>query len=642
MGYETHPSALPALEAAHEHVRSMLRPPPNMTVSQWAEKNRILPKGTTSRPGPFRAEKFQREMMDVFNDPTVKKVAFMKSTQVGGSDATLLNIIGFTIDIDPKPIMMVMPGGQVVKEFGRKRLMPMLQATPSLRGKVTEAKSRDSGNTLTHKFFAGGFLKLANAGSGKELRSDPIPILLLDEVDGYDPISEGDAVDIAERRTDQYPDAKIFYISTPAKPKWTPGAEGCSRIEELYEKSDKRRFHVPCPHCGHMQPLYWRDPETKEYRLVWDKDKDGFPIVGSVRYLCAGCGHGFAERFKQSILDQGEWVAEHPGREIIGFHINALYSPWKENWDTLALEWAEAQGNPEKLRAFINLRLGETYEDHGDGLDSKALRKRLDGWRPMDPVPGDVAVLTLQVDVQKDSLVATVEGHCEGGRMRLIHHEVLWGDPITDRSVWEHLEELRLTEWQHEGGKFIRPAMTFVDSGGKAGATDAVYDYVYPRQAQRVYAIKGVDYHARNVLVQRGSTKRASIELFTVATHAAKASIFARLQLPLPEEGQGYPKDWIFLPEDIVTDEYLAQLTGERSITVTDKRTRTRKTVWVKTHSRNEALDLKVYAVAAIWTLQNILDPHTYRDMKTLAAALRGEVMMPQRPGRRVRSRGLV
>lgn len=657
MPYQTHPLALANLEKAHAEVRAMWQPPPDITVSQWAEANRMMPKGTTSRPGPFRAEKFQREMMNVFNDPEVRSVVFMKSTQVGGSDAMLLNIIGFCIDVDPKPMMMVMPGGQVVKEFGRKRLSPMIQATPVLREKVRESKSRDGGNTLSHKFFPGGFLKLANAGSGKELRSDPIALLLLDEVDGMDPISEGDPVDIAERRTDQYPDAKTFYISTPAKPKWVPGAnvEGCSKIEELYEKSDKRRFHVPCPFCGHKQPLFWRDQETKAYRLVWEKDEEGAPIVErkdetgkilptTVRYLCADCGKGIGERYKQQMMDGGEWVAEHPGRAMVGFHINALYSPWKENWDSLAKEWFEAQGNPEKLRAFVNLRLGETYEDIGEGTDARALRKRLDTtWKPMDPVPADVAVLTMHVDVQKDSLVATIEGHCANGWMRLLHHEVLWGDPITDPSLWAQLDDLRLTEWEHAGGKFIKPVIVFVDSGGKAGATDAVYDYVQPRQKQHVYAIKGVDYHGGGVpvLVKRGSTKRATIELFTIATHAAKTSISSRLRLPVPEPGQPFPQDWIFLPESIANDEYLAQLTGEKAITVTDKRTRTRKVIWVKTHSRNEALDLKVYALAAIWTLQNILDPITFRDLGALAAVLMGQGTLPNRPGRRVRSRGL-
>lgn len=652
MAFSTPREAVPTIETAHARIRSLWEPPPDITVTQWAEKNRVLPRGTTSRPGQFRAEKFQREMMDVFNDPQVREVAIMKSTQVGGTDGILLNIIGSVIDLDPKPIMLVMPSGTVVKEKGRKVIQPMFSSCPALRGKVQEGKGRDGGNTLTHKFFPGGFLKLANAGSGKDLRSDPIPVLLLDEVDGYDPLSEGDAVEIAKRRTDQYPDAKIFYISTPAKPKWKPdNPGGCSKIEELYEKSDKRRFHMPCPFCGHRQPLWWRDPETKEYRLVWDwdmVDADGrhlpgaMPVPGSARYLCASCGKGIKEQFKQQMLDAGEWVAEHPGREIVGFHINALYSPWKENWDSLAKEWVEAQGNPEAMRSFVNLRLGETYEDHGDGADAKTLRKRLDTiWQPHMPIPADVAVLTMHVDTQKDSLVANIVGHSANGWMRLIHHEVLWGDPNTDASLWNQLDELRLTEWQHASGKFLRPVIVFVDSGGKDGATDAVYDYVQPRQAQHVYAIKGVEFHARPVLVQRGTSRRATVELFTIATHPAKMALISRLSIRPPGQGEPFPKDWIFLPESVMTDELLAQLTCEKPVTVTDKRTRSRKIIWVRTHNRNEVQDLMVYAMAAIWTLQNILDPVTFRDLGALAAGICGEGPMPRRPGRRMRSQGI-
>jgi phage terminase large subunit GpA-like protein len=630
--YQTHPSALAALDLAHEQVRRLWEPPPDITVSQWAEANRVMPRGTTSRPGPFRAEKFQREMMDVFCDPLVHKIAVMKGTQIGYTDAVLNNLIGYTIDLDPKPIMMVLPGGDVVREYARKRLNPMVEATPCLRSKVKEAKSRDGGNTLKMKTFPGGFIKLANAGSGKDLRSDPIPLLLFDEVDGYedDVGGEGDPLQIGERRTDQYPDAKILYGSTPAKPK------GFSKIEDLYERSDKRRFHVPCPYCGHMQVLRWRDQKTNVYRLTWEKDVEGYPIPETVRFMCNGCGVGIAEHFKQRMLDSGEWLAECPGREIVGFHINALYSPWKENWAILAKEWHEAQGNQEKLRAFINLRLGETFEESGDRLEAEGLGTRLEEW-PEDIIPHDVAVLTAQADVQGNRIEATIEGWAAGEQSYLIHREVFWGDPSTDPGVWEQLEEFRLREWKHSCGAILRPIILVVDSGDQ---TDAVYDYVLPRQniRDRVFAIKGVDFHAKPVLVQDGASKRHAIRLFTVATHAAKERIFSRLKMNKPEPGQPYPQGWIHLPTHLANEEYLAQLTSEKKLTVTDKKTRARKVVWVKTHTRNEALDLKVYALAALFILQNHIDPVTFRDLGALAAAIRGEVPLAGRRTRGMRS----
>jgi phage terminase large subunit GpA-like protein len=179
----------------------------------------------------------------------------------------------------------------------------------------------------------------------------------------------------------------------------------------------------------------------------------------------------------------------------------------------------------------------------------------------------------------------------------------------------------------------MRPRITLVDSGDEA---DAVYDYVMPRQNLRdcVFAVKGVPYHAKPVMVQEGTTKRHNVRLFTVSTHAAKDRIFARLKLAAHGPGHLHFPSWC-------TEEFFKQLTSERKAPIKNKRTGVRKLVWIKTHTRNEALDLEVYALAGLWILQNILDPVQFRDLDRLARALAGEMPMPSAPRRRVRSRGV-
>ena len=624
----SHPSALDELNKAKERVRHLWAPPPDLTVSQWAEANRIMPKGTTSRPGPWRSEVYQRGIMDALCDPLVNEVVWMKSTQVGASEI-LNNIIGYFIDLDPKPMMMVQPTETNAKDYGRKRITPMIQACPKLRDKVREAKTRQGGNTLTLKEFPGGFLKLTGANSGAGLRSDPVPIVAFDEVDGYpdDVNGEGDPIEIGSRRTDQFPDFKLFKVSTPAKPK------GLSRIERDYERSDQRRFHVPCPHCGHEQVLWWRDPRTKEHRLVWEVDADGQVVQSSVRYVCANCKKGITERHKQGMLDRGRWIAAHPGRPVVGFHINALYSPWKENWHTLAQEWVDAQENREALKAFINLRLGETWEEQGETQDKDSLKERLAPYAA--EVPGNVACLTMAVDVQDNRLEAVVKGWAPGEESYLIAYEVFWGDPSADPGVWEDVEALRTREWTRADGLKMQVAVTVVDSGGHH--TDAVYDFVQPRQnlRARVFAVKGVEFNSKPVLAAEGTTKRSAVRLYTIATHQAKDRIFSRLKIPQPGPGYMHLPEW-------TTDEYLAQLTGEKRIVVTNKRTRTKKTVWVKTHTRNEALDLEVYNLGALFILQTYLAPGVFRDLAALLEATKTGGAVPQQArGRRFRSQGI-
>lgn len=633
--------AHPKLELVHRELAAMWEPPPRMTVSEWADAYRYMPSGTSPLPGQWKTQAFQREIMDVFDNPEVHDIVFVKPTQIGWSEI-LNNIIGKHIHLDPKPILMVQPSLDDAKGFGKKRITPMINACPPLRDRVKRATSRQSGNTLLLKEFFGGFLKLTGANSGKGLRSDPVPIVLCDEADAYpdDVDGEGNPIDIAKNRTEGYDDYKCLIGSTPAKNK------GFSRLETEFEASDQRHYHVPCPHCGVMQVLQWRDKKRGVFRLVWDKNIHGEVIPSSVRYICEGCNVGIAETYKQQMLDRGDWVAEYPGRAVVGFHINALYRPWKDNWGAMAQAWVKAQGDNDKLKEFIMLQLAEFWEETGERVNTDTLAKRreeyphapdvaIDELRPWDSerVPKKAAVLTCQADVQGNRIEATIKAWGHGEESWLIRQEVFWGDPSSDAGVWDHLDKFRMSELTHESGAKMRPLITLVDSGDES---DAVYDYVMPRQNLRdcVFAVKGVMYHTKPVLVQEGTTKRHNVRLFTVSTNAAKDRIFSRLKLAAHGPGHMHFPSWC-------TQEYFDQLTSERKTPVKNKRTGIRKIVWVKTHTRNEALDLEVYALAGLWILQNILDPAQFRDLERISRALAGEVPMPKPPGRRVYSRGV-
>jgi len=151
----THESAAVNFEVMLGRAWRQYEPPPDVTVSEWAINNRVLPKGTTSRPGPFKPEKFQIEMMDVVLDPLVHEVVIMKSTQVGYSDAVINNVCGYFIDANPKPIMLVQPTIDNAKDYGKKRITPMIENCAALREKIKPPASRRSGNTLALKEFPG-------------------------------------------------------------------------------------------------------------------------------------------------------------------------------------------------------------------------------------------------------------------------------------------------------------------------------------------------------------------------------------------------------------------------------------------------------------------------------------------------------
>lgn len=641
IGYPTPAEALTPLADAHARARALWEPPPDMTVSQWADRFRYMPKGTTPRPGQWVTESYQHEMMDVFDDPDVHRIIVVKCTQIGWSDI-LNNVVGKTIHLDPKPVMLVQPSLDDAKGYGKKRITPMIEANAVLKERVKKSTARRAGNTLLLKEFMGGFLKLTGANSGKGLRSDPVPLVLLDEADAYpdDVDGEGDPIDLGENRTEGYSDFKVLIGSTPAKPK------GVGRLERELANSDLRRYFVPCPHCGHLQVLWWRDPNTGEYRLVWEKDANGVVIASSVRYICAGCGEGIAERYKHQMLDGGRWIATQPGRPTVGFHLNALYRPWKDNWAAMAQKWVDAQGDHEKLKDFITLQLAEFWEEAGQSLNADTLAARTEAYplaadAPENPpkrwehelIPRDAGILTCTADVQETRIEAQIKAWGPGDESWLIAHEVFWGDPSSDPAVWEQFDAFRVQERRHASGPMIRPVITLVDSGDN---TDAVYAYVAPRQSAFVFATKGVDHLTKPVLVQEGTSRRSAIRLFTIATHPAKERIFARLQLAAGSgAGVMHFPSW-------TTAEYFAQLTSEKKVKTKNKRTRVTKVTWVKTQQRNEALDLEVLSLAALFILQNIIAPDVFGDLAKIVSALAGESRFEAgRHQRRVRSAGV-
>jgi phage terminase large subunit GpA-like protein len=608
---QTHQSAQVNFRSMLARAREHFNPPPDITISEWAMRNRTLPKGTTSRPGPFRPEVFQIEMMDTILNPLVHEVVIQKSTQVGFTDAVLLNIIGYFIDADPRPIMYVLPTIDNAKDKGKKAVTPMIESCPVLRRKIKPPTSRRAGNTLALKEFPGGFLKLTGANSGAGLRSDPVPVVLFDEVDGYplDVEGEGDPIAIGTRRTDAYPDYKIVKGSTPAK------AKGVSPIERDFLRSDMRRFFVPCPFCKLEQVLWWRDPVTKEYRLTYETNDDHQVNPATVAFICAGCKAKIPERYKQQMLNAGKWIAEMPDRPIAGFHINALYSPWRENWLALAQEWHEAnqEKNAEKLKAFINLRLGETWEEAGDAIEALTLKSRLEAYQA--EVPDGVGLLTASVDVQGDRLEAVVKGWGDKEESWLVAYQQFFGDPGQEQ-VWNDLDEFLLTSWEHGSGRKVKISSTMIDSGGSH--TDSVYRFVRARQGRRIFALKGSSESGKEILGKFSTNNQLRVRLFTIGTDTAKDRIFARLKIPA--HGPGY----MHLP-DFIDEEYLLQLTAEKAVR-RYKRGRGTVREYVKTRARNEALDLEVYALAALY----VLGQATLRRLGELAEDLKKP---PEEPG---------
>jgi phage terminase large subunit GpA-like protein len=560
-----------------------LRPEQPLTVSEWADAHRRLSSKASAEPGPWRTSRtpYLREPMDCLSSSSlVQRVVMMFAAQTGKTEAGS-NWLGYVIDHAPGPMLCVQPTVEMAKRLSKQRLESMITETPVLAEKIAPARARDSGNTMFSKEFPGGIMLLTGANSATGLRSAPCRYLFADEVDAFpsDVDGEGDPVALAERRTTTFARRKILLTSTPT-------VKDFSRIEAEYLRSDQRRFYVPCPSCGGMQWLQWP-------RLKWDAKRPG-----DVRYECEHCGERFEELHKPAMLRGGEWRATAPsdGRTA-GFQLSGLYSPlgWC-SWGQLVDDFLRAKADAPALKAFVNTRLAETWEEDyaasvsADGL----LAKRKDFAAGMCPV--GVVLLTSGVDVQDNRLAVSVWGWGEGETGWLVWHQELMGDP-TQTEVWAQLDQVLATEWDAIGGRTLRISQMAVDSGGHC--THETYAYVRDRVRQGVVAIKGssrrnspavgkgskVDVNWRGRVIKRGVT------LYQLGTDTIKTTLFGRLR---HNEGAG----GLFFGQ-AADAEYFKQLTSERQALRYHRGFPIRE--WVKkAGDRNEALDCAVYGYAAM------------------------------------------
>ncbi len=550
-----------------------MKAPPKLTVSEWADQFRRLSPEASAEPGVWitsRAE-YQRGIMDAISDPRIDTVVVMSSAQVGKTEI-VNNVIGFHVAQDPAPVLVLMPTLELGEAWSKDRLAPMLRDTPALRGKIKDARSRDSGNTLLHKAFPGGHLTICGANSPASLASRPIRVVLCDEVDRY-PASagtEGDPVTLARKRSATFWNRKLVLTSTPT-------VKGGSRIEMAFEASDQRRYWVPCPHCGEHQVLRWssvRWPPTEPHRAA---------------IHCVACGCEWTDVERWAAIKRGEWRAEAPTNSVAGFHLSELYSPWSRIGE-IAQAFIEAKKSPETLKAWTNTSLGETWEDAGERIDDTGLMDRREEW---SDAPADVLVLTAGVDVQDNRLEVEIVGWGRDEESWSLGWHVIHGDPSAP-ALWADLDRLLTTPLRREDGAELSIAAAAVDSGGHH--TQAVYAYCRDRYRRRVYAIKGMAGPGRPVWPKKASKNNSGrVNLFLVGVDAAKEAVYARLKIARPGAG------FCHFPADREAD-YFAQLTAETISTRYTKGFPVR--VWTKRPgARNEALDCRVYAYAALQAL---------------------------------------
>jgi phage terminase large subunit GpA-like protein len=560
-------------------VAEAVKPRERLSLSQWADAHRILSGKGASERGQWRTDRtpYLREIMDCLSDSSpVQRVVAVKSTQVGLTEVAL-NWLGYHVHRQLGPMLVVVPTLDVRKKWVLQRLHPMLTETECL-AKLAKARTRDSANSEDIKDYPGALVVLSGANSPASLASMPIKHVVCDEVDRFpwESGDEGDPLGLIQRRTSNFPRRKVLLISSPT-------IKGASRIDEEYEASDQRQYHVPCPDCGHQQPLVWA-------QLQWNADRS------AVWYTCTECGSAIDEHYKTPMLAAGRWVPRHPERRTRGYQINGLYAPigLGLTWRELVDDWLAAKGDLSKLKRFINTALGEAWEDErSKRLSPKGLADRAGPYRVREVPPGCL-ILTAGVDTQDDRLAVQVVGWGADGRRWVIDYVELPGSPAR-ADVWDQLTELINAPLVNAWGREMQIEATAIDSGGHF--THEVYLYVRSARVRRPMAIKGSSTPGRSILAARpnavdvrssGRVIKSGVKVWMVGTEAAKHNWY---NLLTSDTDQAADERLVHFPAELDISYYQ----GLIAETFDPERNR----FVLRKGKRNEPLDTAVYAMTA-------------------------------------------
>lgn len=558
-------------------IKQTLMRPEKLTVSQWAEKYRVLDANSSALAGRWSNDitPYLVGIMDTFNDPYVQEINFVKPTQVGGTEA-LLNMLGYIVMNDPSPVMIVYPTDDLAKDISKDRLQPSLMKTPEIQERFFKNSSKE----LNLK-FRGMQIYLNGSNSPSKLASKPIKYLFFDEIDKMEGASKKEAspYDLAKERTKTFPyNKKIYTCSTPTLQ--------TNYVWQIHEDADEQRnYFVPCPHCGEYIILRWAQikfPEKEEGLSTQDRAKDAV-------YVCQECGCEITDTEKIGMLRRGEWrtVAKKGngrGRKV-SFWLNALYSRFL-TWADIAQAFLDSKDDPEKLQNFVNSWLAEPWEDTKLKTSAELVMERQTKL-PEFVVPNWAKLLTAGVDVQENCLYWTIRA---------------WGDHITSQNVahgqaynLRDIERIMNLEYKTEAGETRIVNLAFIDSGYD---TDNVYDFC-ANNSDWALPVKGSSNpmltHYKFSTVNKASSKAQGMNLVIVDGGKYKDMIASRMRR---ENGEG---SWMV--HQGCDEEYAKQVTSEHKVNVKNGKKTTLEWVQKTSHADNHYLDAEVYAMAAADTM---------------------------------------
>lgn len=584
-----------------------MKPQPRIIISSWGDEHLWIPAESSNFPGKFysRDIPYIAGFVNSAQEPGVHTVVAMWGSQTAKTTGIYL-IHYFHIHQDPCSQMMMRPTKDDSDFFVKTRFNPPLMATKVL----AELKDHKE-STLKGFFFRNGaWIAFCGSNSVTDASGKSVRIVSFDEVDRFETSTEGDIIEITKKRMATAHNRLMIITATPKD-------DGTSTVQHWWNLSDKRKYFVPCPKCGHKQTLYW----SKE-TVVWDTDPDGTHHPETARYLCEECHEALYDDDINDMVKNGEWIATAPFNGIAGFgELPEFYAPWKKLGETVQ-DFLNTHDDPDKLRVWVNTALGQPWKEPGEALevaDVFELRERY------DPIaPAGSGIVTGFVDVQDDRLEVLTKAWGRGEESWALERKVFHGDTSiipeslsmpgqlnmfdrrdNENNPWCQLDEFYNRTYQHASGVQIPISVLGIDTGGHRA--DQVYTYVKMRQHRGVRGTKGDKNPFKQPISPPSTSTRSKagrkykIKLFMIGTQALKDTVAARLRhtLAKKQDERSGPAVYHYPDTEDFPYEFFEQLTAEKKV----KRKVGGRLVkmWENIkNARNEGLDLEVGNLAVL------------------------------------------
>ena len=546
----------------------VLKPPENLTVSEWADKYRILSPKDSASPGRWHTSRtpYLKAPLNAFNDLHIRDITFVAGTQLGKT-VMEQNMIAYAIDQEPGPMLIVYPTDKLAEFTSQNRLRPMIALSEPLRKKYDEEHSQ-----RLELQFDDMYIALVGANSASGLSSRPVQYVFFDEIDKFPRWTgqEADPLKLAEERTKTFYNKKIVKVSSPTLKDgniWS----GWENAEAQYE------YFVPCPFCGEFQTFQMKN-------LRWEGAKTPEEARRAAAYHCESCGEIIEDRRKMAMLRNGEWriVNDAPKKpRRVAFHLSSFYSPWLTFGD-IAEEFVSSKDTPEKLMNFINSWLAEPWVDKSSRMKSDiVMAKALPYER--GTMPARAQLLTAGVDVQLDHFWYSVRA---------------WGPHMTSWLVdngraetWADVATIIDRNYADENGEIRNVNLACIDSGYN---TDEVYQFCAEHLGVAV-PTKGSStaLKSRYTVTVLDKAVGFGLRLFSFDPNQLKDYIAGRLAVDA-----GAPGSWNVYKD--IEREYCDQVCAEQKVEHKDKKGRV-SYVWEKiaSHAQNHYLDTETNNILA-------------------------------------------